>query len=86
MIEIRKATIKDLKFVVELFDKYRVFYEKESDIQKAEKFISERFRLDDSKIFIVEIEGKKISWICTIISDFLINKNATTLAFERFVC
>lgn len=42
MTEIRKATIDDLKLVVELFDKYRVFYEKESDKQKAEDFISDR--------------------------------------------
>ncbi|MBL0332042.1 MAG: GNAT family N-acetyltransferase [Chlorobiota bacterium] len=60
MTEIRKATIKDLKFVVELFDKYRVFYEKESNKQKAEKFISERLRLDDSKIFVVETVDKKL--------------------------
>ena len=58
MTGIRKATIEDLKFVVELFDKYRVFYEKESDKHKAEEFINERLKLDDSKIFIVETEDK----------------------------
>jgi hypothetical protein len=47
MTEIRKATIEDLKSVVILFDKYRVFYEKESDKHKAEEFISERLKLDD---------------------------------------
>ena len=56
MTKIRKATIGDLKFVVELFDKYRVFYEKESDKEKAENFISERLKLNDSKIFVAETD------------------------------
>lgn len=58
MIEIRKATIKDLKFVIELFDNYRVFYEKESDKRKAEEFISERLKLNDSEIFVAETGNK----------------------------
>ena len=60
MTEIRKATIADLKLIVELFDHYRVFYEKESNKQKAEEFISERLQFDDSKIFIAETENKKM--------------------------
>lgn len=32
---IRKATILDLKFLAELFDQYRVFYEKETNKEKA---------------------------------------------------
>ena len=31
MTNIRKSTLDDLKLVAELFDQYRVFYEKESD-------------------------------------------------------
>jgi hypothetical protein len=58
MTEIRKATLEDLKLVVELFDKYRVFYEKESDKHKAEIFISDRLKLNDSEIFIAENENK----------------------------
>ena len=60
MTGIRKATIEDLKFVVELFDKYRVFYKKESDKHKAEEFINERLKLDDSKIFVLETEDKNL--------------------------
>jgi ribosomal protein S18 acetylase RimI-like enzyme len=60
MLKIRKATIKDLNLVVELFDKYRVFYEKESDKQKAEEFISERLKLNDSEIFVTETEDKNL--------------------------
>jgi len=54
MITIRKATINDLNLVVELFDKYRVFYQKESDKLKAEEFLFYRLRLNDSEIFVAE--------------------------------
>ncbi len=54
MTKIRKATLQDLKFVVELFDQYRIFYEKESDKQKAEEFLSDRLKLNDSEIFVAE--------------------------------
>ena len=60
MIKIKKAKIEDLKFVVELFDHYRVFYENESDKQKANEFISERLKLNDSEIFVAENDNKKI--------------------------
>ena len=60
MTEIRKATIEDLKFVVELFDKYRVFYEKESDKLKAEDFLSERLKLNDSEIFVAETVDRNL--------------------------
>ena len=60
MTKIRKATIEDLKFVIELFDNYRVFYEKESDKLKAEEFISERLKLNDSKIFVAETDDRNL--------------------------
>ncbi|MEO7046947.1 MAG: GNAT family N-acetyltransferase [Ferruginibacter sp.] len=60
MIQIRKATIEDLKFIYELFDKYRVFYEKESDKEKAKEFISERLTLNDSQFFVAETYNKNL--------------------------
>ncbi|MFM8587972.1 MAG: GNAT family N-acetyltransferase [Bacteroidota bacterium] len=63
MTEIRKATIKDLKFVVELFDQYRVFYEKKSDKIKAEEFIAERLKSNDSEIFVAETDDKLVGFI-----------------------
>ena len=60
MTETRKVTIKDLELVVKLFDKYRVFYGKLSDKQKAEEFISERLKLNDSQIFVAETDDKEL--------------------------
>lgn len=60
MIAIRKATINDLNRVVELFDRYRVFYKKESDKQKAEEFLSQRIKINDSEIFIAEADNNNL--------------------------
>ena len=60
MVEVRKATIEDLNLVVELFDRYRVFYEKESDKEKVERFISERLKIDDSQIFVAETDNRNL--------------------------
>ena len=54
----RKATIDDLSQLAQLFDEYRMFYHKSSDISGAEQFISERLENGDSEIFVVEEDGK----------------------------
>ena len=55
---IRKATQDDLIQLSQLFDEYRMFYHKTSDISGAEQFISERLENRDSEIFVVEENGK----------------------------
>ncbi|CDF80985.1 N-acetyltransferase GCN5 [Formosa agariphila KMM 3901] len=56
----RKVVKEDVKSVAELFDAYRVFYEKESDLKGAEKFLSERLKRRDSEIFVAENESQKL--------------------------
>lgn len=53
---IRKATIDDLQQLAVLFDAYRVFYEKTSDIEQALVFLSERIHKNESVIFVAENE------------------------------
>jgi GNAT superfamily N-acetyltransferase len=50
--EVRKATTTDLRALAALFDNYRVFYNKPSDIKGAEKFLFERITKNESEIFI----------------------------------
>ncbi|HIA36003.1 MAG TPA: GNAT family N-acetyltransferase [Flavobacteriales bacterium] len=50
----REAEKKDLEQLVELFDGYRVFYRKDSDLKATISFLSERLDNKDSKIFISE--------------------------------
>tara|TARA_R110002051_G_scaffold283677_2_gene345559 strand:- start:1378 stop:1824 length:447 start_codon:yes stop_codon:yes gene_type:complete len=50
----RKAEIKDLDALTILFDKYRVFYRKDSDIASAKSFLKARISNQDSEIFVAE--------------------------------
>lgn len=49
---IRKANQTDLPQLAELFDAYRVFYGKSSDLSKAEGFLRERMKNYESVIFV----------------------------------
>lgn len=62
-MNIRKALISDTKELSILFDLYRIFYEKESDINAAEKFLSERISAKESEIVVAENgDGKLIGF------------------------
>lgn len=59
----RKATVQDLNQLAELFDQYRVFYHKESDVPAAENFLKERIDHKDSEIFVAEHDGKLTGFV-----------------------
>ena len=58
MITIRKGLIDDVASVVELFDAYRVFYQKQSDVIAAQDFLTQRFQNQESEIFVAETANK----------------------------
>lgn len=51
-ITTRKATIADLAALSVLFDGYRVFYKKPTDIKGAQQFLKERMENNGSEIFV----------------------------------
>lgn len=53
----RKASPEDLPQLVQLFDQYRVWYHKPSDISEAENFLKERMQNKESVIFVSEENG-----------------------------
>jgi hypothetical protein len=53
----RKAQLADVQQLSELFDQYRIFYHKDSDIPAAEKFLTERIENNDSEIFCAKMKG-----------------------------
>lgn len=59
----RKAQLADVQQLAELFDQYRIFYHKDSDISAAEKFLTERIENNDSEIFVAENEGKLVGFV-----------------------
>lgn len=60
---IRKATVTDVQQLAGLFDQYRIFYHKNSDIPAAEKFLAERIKNNDSEIFVAKYEGKLVGFV-----------------------
>lgn len=55
-MNIKRINLSEANLVVGLFDKYRVFYKKDSDIGLAERFIKTRLGNNESEIF-VALEG-----------------------------
>ncbi len=49
---IREAKIEDLDQLAELFNAYRIFYHKESDVDEAKNFLGERINNRESIIFV----------------------------------
>lgn len=59
MENIRKATLGDLPQLTKIFDQYRVFYHKASDIPAAGVFLKDRIEKKESEIFIA-VKGDQI--------------------------
>jgi len=59
----RKANIHDLRQLSELFDQYRIFYHKASDIPAAENFLKDRIENKDSEIFVAENDGNLVGFV-----------------------
>ncbi|MES3017508.1 MAG: GNAT family N-acetyltransferase [Bacteroidota bacterium] len=51
-MEIKRITYNERNLVTDLFNKYRIFYEKPSDIKLAETFIADRLSNNESVIFV----------------------------------
>ncbi len=52
MINIRQATISDVEGLAILFDQYRIFYQKSSDVAGAKYFLKARIEKGESVIFV----------------------------------
>lgn len=57
---IRRAIINDLEQLADLFDQYRIFYNKSSDIEGAESFLKHRILNEESIIFVSEDSENKL--------------------------
>jgi ribosomal protein S18 acetylase RimI-like enzyme len=56
----RKATSKDVEHLSELFNAYRMFYQKTSAIQSAKTFLEDRISNKDSEIFVAQNTTNKL--------------------------
>ena len=60
---IRPATITDLSQLANLFDQYRVFYRKASELTAAEDFLRERLEQKDSHIYVFEENSELLGFV-----------------------
>ncbi|WP_367109495.1 N-acetyltransferase family protein [uncultured Psychrobacter sp.] len=62
-MQIVKVTIADISLVAPLFDQYRVFYDKPSDLDLAHSFIEARIKHRESVIFLaINAEGEAVGF------------------------
>lgn len=66
----RRASIADINKIAPLFDAYRQFYEQESNLAFAKKFISARLNKNESIIFIAEDSAQNALGFCQIYPSF----------------
>ncbi len=58
-----QATSENLEQLIPLFDGYRTFYKQKSDLSAARTFLSERFKNNDSVLFItIDDAGKGLGF------------------------
>lgn len=59
---VKYITSAEYKLVVELFDKYRVFYKQPSDLALAESFIKARLTNNESVIYVAFLDNKPVGF------------------------
>ena len=62
MYTLIQANLNHLDDLAVLFDAYRVFYKKETDLDAAKKFLRERLANDQSVIFMVYNDSRAVGF------------------------
>ena len=62
MATIRKAALEDVPALAPLFDAYRVFYDKASDVHAAETFLKDRLEHNEAHVFVAEVDGNMVGF------------------------
>ena len=70
MNKIVKAEEKDLEELGRLFNLYRIFYEEEDDLEKASRYISERFNRRDSEILVAQEGNTELAGFVQLYPSF----------------
>jgi len=61
---IKQASIKDIDQLSQLFDQYRIFYRKPSNIEQAKIFLKERMERNESTIYVANNnEGNLVGFV-----------------------
>jgi GNAT superfamily N-acetyltransferase len=60
---VRKAKLEDLDMLGVLFDQYRIFYCKESDLERGKKILKERIINNDSLILVADSNNDLVGYV-----------------------
>ena len=63
MIAVREATSDDVERLAPLFDAYRQFYERPSDLELCRTFLASRLDRHESVVFLAEEEGAALGFV-----------------------
>ncbi len=84
---VRVATIADTEQLAQLFDLYRCFYGRESNLNESADFISERLKNNDSVIFTVETDNRTLAGFTQLYPIFSsISAKKAWILNDLFVC
>lgn len=84
-MEAYRATIEDLDGIAKLFNSYRMFYKKESNIEEATKYIKERIEKEESVIFVVTNKSEYVGFIQLYPTFSSISMNKSWILNDMFV-
>ncbi|MBM1107528.1 GNAT family N-acetyltransferase [Aurantibacter crassamenti] len=85
MINIHQATIEDIQEVASLFDKYRIFYKQESNLEAAKDFLHERLTKNESIILIAVIDNKAVGFTQLYTSFSSVSLQSTYILNDLYV-
>jgi len=85
-ITVRQAVLSDLEALAPLFDNYRQFYGRPSDLQAATDFLSARFNHGESVLFIGHEGNKAIGFTQLYPSFSSVSLARTFVLNDLFVC
>jgi GNAT superfamily N-acetyltransferase len=84
-LQIKRAGETDVPAAALLFNAYRIFYKKDSDIDAAVKFLTDRVQKDESVIYLAEIDGVAVGF-CQLFPIFSsVSLKRTWLLNDLFV-
>ena len=85
MYTLIQANLNHLDDLAVLFDAYRVFYKKETDLDAAKKFLRERLANDQSVIFMVYNDSRAVGFTQLYPVFSSVNMSAVWLLNDLFV-
>ena len=85
MIKIIKASSEHITELAILFDRYRIFYEQESDIEAATDFLKKRFANNESTVLLAYYNKKPVGFAQLYASFSSVSMQAIFILNDLFV-